>query len=220
MNVEIGPSLLAADQLNLERELGSIRTADFVHVDVFDDQFVRGASWGPAGVARIAEASLVEVDVHLMVKDVEWWVRRVAGLGVDRVFFHAEVTDDPARIARLIREAGAAPGIAFAPDTCLEHFCRVGDEVSQAIVMTVEPGQGGQKMLAQSAERIRETARMFPRMQLTADGGVTPENIGELAIAGAQRFVAGTSVFGEPNRGERIRCLRERATASSKSEAG
>ncbi|AGW41305.1 ribulose-phosphate 3-epimerase [Leifsonia xyli subsp. cynodontis DSM 46306] len=211
MAARINPSILAADFVNLERDLGRIASADLVHVDVMDSHFVPNLTFGPQMVGRIQEVSSIPLDVHLMIDDPDRWAPGYAELGAHSVTFHAEAAADPVALARRLRALGARAGIALKPGTAVDGYLDRLPEFDQVLVMTVEPGFGGQPFMPETMpklRRLRETVEARGlEVWLEVDGGITEETIAVAAEAGADTFVAGSSVFrGEP--AERIEALR------------
>ena len=196
----INPSILSADFVNLQHELERIETADLVHVDVMDNHFVPNLTMGPPIVERIQQVSPIPLDVHLMIADADRWAPGYAELGAYSVTFHAEAAPDPVALARRIREIGARAGIALKPGTDPEPYLELLPEFDQVLVMTVEPGFGGQKFMADMMPKLRRFAEAKARMGLDlwlqVDGGITVDTIGAAAEAGADTFVAGSAVYG------------------------
>lgn len=201
MAVRINPSILAADFANFESELARITTADLVHVDVMDNHFVPNLTFGPAMVERLQALSTIPLDVHLMIDDPERWAPGYAELGAYSVTFHAEAARDAVALARRLRAIGSRAGIAIKPGTAVEPYLELLDEFDQVLVMTVEPGFGGQafmKAVMPKLEALR-AARGERDVWLQVDGGITESTIVTAAEAGADTFVAGSSVFrGDP----------------------
>ena len=201
MPARINPSILAADFANFEREIGRIQTADLVHVDVMDNHFVPNLTFGPATVERLQALSGIPLDIHLMIDDPDRWAPGYAELGAFSVTFHAEAARDAVSLARRLREIGSRAGIALKPGTAVEPFLELLPEFDQVLVMTVEPGFGGQSFIASVMPKLvalRE-ARGDLDLWLQVDGGITLDTIGIAAEAGADTFVAGSSVFsGDP----------------------
>ena len=201
MPARINPSILAADFANFERELGRIQSADLVHVDVMDNHFVPNLTFGPGTVARLQELSTIPLDVHLMIDDPDRWAPGYAELGAYSVTFHAEAAVDAVELARKLRSLGARAGIALKPGTAVEPYLELLPEFDQVLVMTVEPGFGGQRFMESVMPKLRalRTARGERDVWLQVDGGITEETIVTAAEAGADTFVAGSSVFaGDP----------------------
>lgn len=199
--MRINPSILAADFVNLERDIASISTADLVHVDVMDNHFVPNLTFGPQMVGRIQDVSPIPLDVHLMISDPERWAPGYAELGAFSVTFHAEAATDAVALARRLREIGARAGIALKPGTEVEPFLDLLPEFDQVLIMTVEPGFGGQKFMASVMPKLGllRAARGDLDLWLQVDGGVDENTIGIAAEAGADTFVAGSAVFkGDP----------------------
>lgn len=204
MAVRINPSILSADFVNMERDLHSIASADLVHVDVMDNHFVPNLTFGPQMVGRIQDVSPIPLDVHLMIENPERWAPGYAELGAYSVTFHAESTTDPVAVARRLRDIGAKAGLAVKPGTDIEPYLELLPEFDQILVMTVEPGYGGQKFIESVMPKLgllrQERERTGLDVWLQVDGGVTLDTIVIAAEAGADTFVAGSSVFngGDP----------------------
>lgn len=216
MTTRINPSILAADFANIEHELARIATADFVHVDVMDNHFVPNLTFGPQMVERIRATSPIPLDVHLMIDDPDRWAPGYAELGAESVTFHVEAAADPVALARRLREIGSRAGIALKPGTDAEPFLEVLHEFDQVLVMTVEPGFGGQSFMPETMPKLRRVADAVRSagldVWLQVDGGVTVDTIGIAAEAGADTFVAGSAVFrGVPE--QQIAALRAAASA-------
>ena len=218
MSVRINPSILAADFVNLQQEIERVASADFVHVDVMDNHFVPNLTFGLQMVEAIQRVSPIPLDVHLMIDDPDRWAPGYAEAGAFSVTFHAEAAKDAVALARRLRSIGARAGIALKPDTDVSPFIDLLAEFDQVLVMTVEPGFGGQSFLESAMpklERLRAAVRTSGLdVWLQVDGGITEETIVTAASAGADTFVAGSSVFhGEPL--DNIAALRAAASAHS-----
>ncbi|MFC8192294.1 ribulose-phosphate 3-epimerase [Cellulomonas sp. NPDC057328] len=215
--VQINPSILSADFANLERDLQAIATADHVHVDVMDQHFVPNLTLGLPVVRRIAEVSPVPLDVHLMVEDADRWAPQYAEAGAASVTFHAEATQAPVRLARELRAGGVRACVALRPATPVEPFLDLLGELDMVLVMTVEPGFGGQSFIDGTLPKIRRTrqavtaAALPTRIQV--DGGVSRDTIARIARAGADVFVAGSAVYGADDVAAEIAALRRLAEA-------
>ncbi|MEV8337989.1 ribulose-phosphate 3-epimerase [Leucobacter sp. NPDC077196] len=196
----INPSILSADFVNLQSELEAIDAADLVHVDVMDNHFVPNLTMGPPIVERIQAVSPVPLDVHLMISDADRWAPGYAELGAYSVTFHAEAAADPVALARALRDRGARAGIALKPGTDPEPYLELLPEFDQVLVMTVEPGFGGQSFMHETMPKLRRFAEAKARLGLDlwlqVDGGITVDTIGIAAEAGADTFVAGSAVYG------------------------
>jgi ribulose-phosphate 3-epimerase len=212
--VRISPSILSADFANLERDLHRISDADLVHVDVMDGHFVPNLTLGLPVVERIQQVSPVPLDVHLMVDDADRWAPRYAELGAFSVTFSAEAAADPVATARAIRSTGARASVAVKPGTDVEPYLRTLDEYDMILVMTVEPGFGGQSFMPETMPKLaraREAVRASGLdVWLEVDGGIGPDTITTAVENGADTIVAGSAVYGgEPS--ERIAALRAAA---------
>lgn len=200
MAVRINPSILSADFVNLQNEVERIRTADLVHVDVMDNHFVPNLTFGPRMVEGLQAVSPIPLDVHLMISDADRWAPGYAELGAFSVTFHAEAAVDVRATARALRQRGARAGLAVKPGTPIEPYLELVSEFDQFLVMTVEPGFGGQSFMPETMPKLRllrhAVARHGGDVWLQVDGGITVETIGIAAEAGADTFVAGSSVYG------------------------
>jgi ribulose-phosphate 3-epimerase len=215
VTVRIQPSILAADFVNLEHELSRIPTADAAHIDVMDNHFVPNLTFGPQMVERLQAVSPIPLDVHLMIEDVDRWAPGYAELGVFSVTFHVEATTDPVALARRLRAIGSRAGIAVKPGTAIEPYLELLPEFDQVLVMTVEPGFGGQSFMTDqmakvSAARSAIGARGL-EVWLQVDGGIALDTIGQAAEAGADTFVAGSAVYGAADPITAIDALRDAA---------
>jgi ribulose-phosphate 3-epimerase len=217
MTARINPSILAADFVNMERDLHRISTADLVHVDVMDNHFVPNLTFGSQMAGRIQDVSPIPLDVHLMIDNPEKWAPGYAELGAYSVTFHAESTTDPVSVARRLREIGSRAGLALKPGTEVEPYLDLLAEFDQVLVMTVEPGFGGQSFMPETMPKLRALRERVSQtgldVWLQVDGGVSEKTIAIAAEAGADTFVAGSSVFGAENPALAIDTLRREAAA-------
>lgn len=219
MTLRISPSILTADFANLENELGRIKSADLVHVDVMDNHFVPNLTFGTRMVESLQRVTPLPLDVHLMIDDPDRWAPSYAAAGAYSVTFHAEAVADAVALARRLRDIGARAGIAVKPGTPIEPYLELLGEFDQVLVMTVEPGFGGQAFMESTMPKLvalrRAVAASGLDVWLQVDGGITADTIGIAAEAGADTFVAGSSVFnvGEPS--AQIELLRAAARAHS-----
>ena len=215
----INPSILAADFVNMQAELARIATADFAHVDVMDNHFVPNLTFGPQMVERIQATSPIPLDVHLMITDPERWAPGYAELGAASVTFHLEAATDPVCLARTLRGIGARAGVAIKPGTAGEPLYDILDEFDQILVMTVEPGFGGQGFMPETMPKLRaladEAKRRGSDVWLQVDGGISGATIGQAAAAGADTFVAGSAVYGAQDIEAAVTRLRGLARAGS-----
>ena len=213
--VRIQPSILTADFTNLQAEVQRIASADAVHVDVMDNHFVPNLTFGPRMVECLQAVSPLPLDVHLMITDADRWAPGYAELGAFSVTFHAEATRDAVALARRIREIGSRASIAFKPGSSVEPYLELLPEFDQVLVMTVEPGFGGQRFMTDMMPKLRTLRAAADRhgteLWLQVDGGIALDTIGIAAEAGADTFVAGSSVFGADDLDAAIAGLRDAA---------
>lgn len=215
MSIRINPSILSADFVNMERDLGIISTADYAHVDVMDNHFVPNLTFGPQMVGRIQDVSPIPLDVHLMIENPERWAPAYAELGAFSVTFHAESTDEPVAVARRLRQIGSRAGLAIKPGTSVEPYLDLLPEFDQILVMTVEPGFGGQSFIPDVMPKLTLLDEVRNKsgldVWLQVDGGITLDTIVVAAEAGADTFVAGSSVYNSQDPESAIAALRSAA---------
>jgi len=212
----IHPSILSADFANLQSELHKIRTADAVHVDVMDNHFVPNLSLGLPVVQRLQEVSPIPLDAHLMIEHADRWAPAYADAGLASVTFHAEASIAPVKLARELRARGAKAGLALRPGSGVEPFLDMLGELDMILIMTVEPGFGGQEFLDLTLPKIRRARAAIDAsgldIKLQVDGGITEKTIWRAAEAGADVFVAGSAVYGADDPAEAIARLRAAGT--------
>jgi ribulose-phosphate 3-epimerase len=212
---QIAPSILNSDFSDLAGELAKISTADWAHVDVMDNHFVPNLTIGLPVVESILRVSAVPVDCHLMIEDPDRWAPGYAEAGAGSVTFHIEAVADPVRTARDIHAAGARAAFALKPRTPFAPYEELLDEVDMVLVMTVEPGFGGQSFMADQMPKVRQVREAVGRrggeVWIQVDGGVSARTIEECAEAGADVFVAGSAVYGAESAANAIAELRELA---------
>ena len=217
MGIQITPSILNADLADLAAEVGRIGSADWVHVDVMDNHFVPNLTIGLPVVKRLAEVSPVPFDVHLMIEEPDRWAPAYAEAGCGSVTFHVEAAAAPVRLAREIRSRGARASMALKPATPIEPYEDLLPELDMLLIMTVEPGFGGQAFLDIMLPKIRRTRELISKhgleLWLQVDGGVAESTIERCAEAGADVFVAGSAVYGAADPAAAVASLRARAEA-------
>ena len=203
--IEIAPSILASDFARLGEEVSKVTEggADVIHVDVMDGHFVPNLSLGIPIVESLHKATRLPLDLHLMIEQPEEYIEDFVEAGANRVIVHQEATVHLDRALAMIRELGAEAGAAINPATPVAMLGEILDRVDTVLVMTVNPGFGGQKFISGSFEKIRQLnqwrARYNASFRIQVDGGVERENAAELAQAGANTLVAGTSIFHTPD---------------------
>jgi ribulose-phosphate 3-epimerase len=211
MEIQIAPSLLAADWLRLGEEIESVEKAgiDRLHCDVMDAHLVPNLSMGPHIVEAVAQVASVPLDVHLMLDNVGEYIERFAQAGASTLGFHVEVARDPRALVARIHDRGKRASVTLNPDTPAEAILDCLDVVDQVLVMTVHPGFGGQTFLPEMLAKVRHIRRAGPSsLDVEVDGGINPQTARLAVEAGANVLVAGTAVFGAADRVQAIEALR------------
>lgn len=215
MEIRIAPSILSADFANLESELGSISHADLIHVDVMDGHFVPNMTLGLPIVKSLFEVSKVPLDVHLMIDRPEHWAGQYAQYA-HSVTFHFEAANDPVEVINRIRAAGAKAAMSIKPETSFDAVSSLLQQLDMLLVMTVEPGFGGQLLIEETVAKVSDAYSFAQdcghQLSIQVDGGITAANIQRIAAAGADTFVAGTAIFQAADRNAEIDRLRTLAS--------
>ena len=221
MGIQITPSILSADFADLGTEIGRIPGADWVHVDVMDNHFVPNLTFGPGMVEALARRTELPIDAHLMITEADRHAPAYVEAGAGSVTFHVEATAAPVRLAREIRGHGARASMALKPATPIEPYEDLLGELDMVLIMTVEPGFGGQPFLDLCLPKIRQARALLKKhgleTWLQVDGGVSMETIERCAEAGADVFVAGSAVFSADDPDAMVAALRERADGVAQS---
>lgn len=218
MGIQIAPSILSADFASLGDEVRRISNADWLHVDVMDNHFVPNLTLGLPVVESLGRATDLPMDLHLMIEDPDRWAPAYVEAGASSVTFHVEAAAAPVRLARELRAKGARAGMALRPATPVEPYEELLAELDMLLIMTVEPGFGGQQFLDLCLPKIRKARELLDRrdldLWLQIDGGVSVKTIERCAEAGADMFVAGSAVFAADDPAAMVDRLRSLARGS------
>jgi len=216
VQVKIAPSILSADFGRLAEEVQAIGSADYVHVDVMDGHFVPNLTIGPIVIEAVRRATQLPLDVHLMIEDAERWVAAYAKAGADLIGVHAEAAPHLHRTLGQIRDLGKKPCVVLNPATPLEAIEYVLGDVAQVLIMSVNPGFGGQSFIPSQLDKIRRLRRMLDErgldVDIEVDGGIKLDNVAEVCAAGANVIVSGSGVYGTKDYAATITELRRRGT--------
>ncbi len=208
----LAPSLLAADFARLGEETASVQQAgaDWLHLDVMDGHFVPNISFGPLVLKALRPHTTLPFDVHLMIAPVDPYVAAFAEAGADHITVHQEAGPNLHRTLQLIRSLGKRPGVALNPATPAAMIAPVLDDIDQVLVMTVNPGFGGQSFISSQLDKVRELRALIGRRPIVigVDGGITPQTAPAALLAGATMLVAGTAVFAQADRAAALQALR------------
>jgi ribulose-phosphate 3-epimerase len=214
-DLRITPSILNADHANLSAEIAKIAVdSDLIHLDIMDNLFVPNLTWDFAAAEKIIAKCPIPVDAHLMINDVDRIALDYAHAGAGSVTIHIEAAQTPAQTLRNLRKIGARAGMALKPGTDIESYADLLDEIDMLLIMTVEPGFGGQKFMADMMGKVRKSKALIGDrpIWIQVDGGVSMETIAIAREAGADTFVAGSAVFNSPDPAEMVKMLRHRAS--------
>ena len=215
MGIRITPSILNADLSNLAAEVARIPSADLVHLDVMDNRFVPNLSFGLPVVESLRSHTAMPMDLHLMIAEVDRWAPGYAEAGCESVTFHIEASDDPRRLARTLRSLGARASMALKPATPIEPYADLLPDLDMVLIMTVEPGFGGQAFMADMMPKVARTrelvAALGKEIWVQVDGGISADTIEQCVAAGADTFVAGSAVYRADDPDTVVRALRDRA---------
>jgi ribulose-phosphate 3-epimerase len=214
-DLRITPSILNADHANLNTEIAKIaKDSDLVHLDIMDNLFVPNISWDFVAAEKIIAQCPIPVDAHLMINDVDRIALDYARAGAGSVTIHIEAAENPIQTFKSLRKLGARAGMALKPGTEIELYSDLLGEIDMLLIMTVEPGFGGQKFMANMMDKVRRSKALIGDrpIWIQVDGGISMETIAIAREAGADTFVAGSAVFNSPDPAEMVKMLRHRAS--------
>ncbi len=218
MGIRITPSILNADLADLKHEIARIPSADLIHLDVMDNRFVPNLTFGLPMVESIRASTGQMLDIHLMIAEVDRWAPGYAEAGAESVTFHVEASDAPVRLARELRTLGSRASMALRPATPIEPYADLLPELDMILLMTVEPGFGGQSFLDVVLPKLRRTRALLDAhggdIWLQVDGGISESTIERCVDAGADTFVAGSAVFSAADPDAMVRSLKAQAEAA------
>jgi len=214
----IAPSILSADFARLADELAAVPTSDWIHVDVMDNHFVPNLTLGLPVVKSLLKVTDIPIDCHLMIDDPDRWAIGYAEAGAYNVTVHVEAANDPVKLAQDLRAAGSKAGLSIKPGTPLEPYVEVLKHYDTLLVMSVEPGFGGQKFMTDVLEKVRTARRLVDtghlKLLVEIDGGINADTIEQAAQAGVDCFVAGSAVYDAADPGKAVEALRAQAAGA------
>ncbi|ANZ43573.1 ribulose-phosphate 3-epimerase [Lentzea guizhouensis] len=216
----IAPSILSADFARLADELAAVPTSDWIHVDVMDNHFVPNLTLGLPVVKSLLKVTDIPVDCHLMIEDPDRWAVEYAEAGAYNVTVHVEAATDPVALAKNLKAAGAKAGLSIKPGTPLEPHVEVLKHYDTLLVMSVEPGFGGQKFMADVLDKVRQARHLVDtghlKLVVEIDGGINADTIEQAAEAGVDCFVAGSAVYDATDPGKAVEALRAQAAGAQR----
>jgi ribulose-phosphate 3-epimerase len=216
--IKIAPSLLSADFARLAEELETVVDADILHLDVMDGHFVPNITIGPPIIKALRKRTKLPFDCHLMITDPQKYIPAFLDAGADMISIHVEAEPHLQRALQMIRDGGAKAGIAINPATSAESLTTALDFCDYVLAMTVNPGFGGQKFIEPVVPKIRHISRLIRErglgVEIEVDGGIDAKTAPHVVTAGATILVAGSAVFGQPNRGDAIQAIRDAVTGT------
>jgi len=219
VGIRITPSVLNADLSSLAAEVARIPSADLVHLDVMDNRFVPNLTFGLPVVESLRAHTAIPMDIHLMIAEADRWAPSYAEAGCESVTFHIEASDDPRRLARTLRSLGARASMALKPATPIDPYADLLPDLDMVLIMTVEPGFGGQAFMADMMPKVARTrelvAALGKEIWVQVDGGVSADTIEQCIAAGADTFVAGSAVYRADDPDAVVRALREQALSQA-----
>ncbi len=218
--VKISPSILSANFACLREEIEKVKEAEWIHVDVMDGHFVPNLTIGPLVVRALRKITKQFLDVHLMIENPEKYVKAFAEAGADLITVHIEACGSPEEVVKLIKESGCKAGVSVKPGTGVEEIEGLLDKIDLVLVMSVEPGFGGQKFMPEVLPKVERLKKLKEEKgleyEIEVDGGINRENCSDVVKAGADILVSGSAIFRSDNPAEEMRVIRERANKALK----